>query len=89
MAKFKLNPFAQTVGPAFRQARVPMAVVEAKGAMLRCAINNLTQGEAAVAKSKDPFGDGPFGYNKTATGFELTSQLKQRDQAVKLIVGGD
>jgi hypothetical protein len=87
MVKFAANPWAKILGPALKRAREPIAAGEAQQAMLRAAIDILLQGEAAVKASKDPFGTGPFGYRKLPNGFELSSELKFRDQPVKLRVG--
>lgn len=87
VAEYKLNPVAQLAIPSTKSVRSLMAAVETQNAMLRTAIDILLNGEPAVAKSKDPYGDGPFAYAKTDNGFVLTSDLKQRDAAVKLVVG--
>lgn len=87
MAKVKLNTFAQVSGKSFARVREPLAVLQVKRAMLRAAIDIRVNGESALASWRDPFGEGPFGYVKTADGFELTSKLTQRDAAVKLSVG--
>ena len=55
--------------------------------MLRTAIDMKLNGEAAVSRSRDPFGEGPIGHVKSAGGFDLTSKLTQRGSSVKLTVG--
>lgn len=87
MPQFALNPIAQNATPTMKSVRPQMAAVETRFAMLRTAIDILLNGETAVAKSKDPYGSGPFTYAKTDGGFVLTSTLKQKDAAVKLVVG--
>jgi hypothetical protein len=84
---------AKTLVPGLKRGRMTMAACEEKRAMLRTAIDILLQGESAVANSRDPYGSGPFGYAKTARGFDLTSQLpvdasKPERGNVKLVVGG-
>lgn len=88
MGKFKLNPFAQTVGPSFKRIREPMAVVEAKRGMLETALAIVDKGKDEATKSKDPFGDGPFTYTAQDRGFELSSGLTSKGKPVALRVGG-
>ena len=89
MGKFKLNPFAQTIGPALKRTREPMAVVEAKRAMLETAMAVVDKGKDEAAKSKDPFGDGPLKYAEKDKGFELSSALTtSKGKPVSLRVGG-
>ena len=44
-------------------------------------------GPEKLASIKDPFGDGPFGYKKLDTGFELSSKLQQDGKPVTLVIG--
>ena len=55
--------------------------------MLDTAIEILLKGEAAAKVSEDPFGEGPFGYRKLASGFELSSELTFRDAPVTMRFG--
>jgi hypothetical protein len=56
--------------------------------MLASAIEVVLHGEAAAAKSRDPFGGGgPFGFRETPGGFELISKLQRDGAPVKLVVG--
>lgn len=87
IAKFKLNPFAQTIGPSIKRTREPAAALEAKRAMLETAILVVEKGPGEVAKSKDPFGAGPFQYTETKGGFELSSALAMKNKPVALRVG--
>jgi hypothetical protein len=87
MNKFAANPFAAIVAPSFKRSRETFAVAEAKQAMLRAAIDVILSGPDAVAKSRDPFGTGPFEYRETPGGFELKSALATRGKNAVLIVG--
>ncbi|HZZ43572.1 MAG TPA: hypothetical protein VFE58_11595 [Tepidisphaeraceae bacterium] len=87
MAKFKLNPFAQTIGPSMKLTREPMAALEAKREMLETAMSVVQIGKEEVAKSKDPFGAGPFEYMDVKGGFELKSALNVKGKSVSLHVG--
>jgi len=86
-AKYSANMLVKTAAPSIRRAREPLAVLDAQRAMLRTAIEFLNSGDAAIAASKDPFGTGPFSYARTRNGFELSSQLMQKDVPVTLVVG--
>jgi hypothetical protein len=87
--EYKHNTFAQTAGPSLKRFREPMALVQVRLAMLRCAIDVLVEGESAVASSRDPFSNGtPFTYTKTERGFILTSKLTDHGKPATLIVGG-
>jgi hypothetical protein len=87
-AKYAANPFAGILSPSFKQARESIAMMEARQAMLATAIDVVLHGEGAVAASKDPFGDGPFAFEKTAKGFRLRSALKRDGKPVELLVDG-
>jgi hypothetical protein len=86
-AKVPANVWAEIIAPQFKRSRETVAVFEAKQAMLATAIAVTLDGEKAAAASKDPFAEGPFGFRKTSTGFELTSGLRYKDAPVKLVVG--
>jgi hypothetical protein len=88
IAKYSANPFAGILGPSFKRSRETVAYFQAKQAMLATAIDIVLKGEAAVASSKDPFGNGPFASEKTARGFILRSALVKDDKPVTLRVGG-
>jgi len=79
--------FVAIVAPAMKPVRVPIAMIEAKSAMLSTGALLLGGQTDAVKTSHDPFGDGPFGYRTTGIGFELTSKLTTRGSAVKLTFG--
>lgn len=87
IAKIPLNTFAKIQGPSFARGREAMAALQAKRAMVRLAIDIRLNGESAVASSKDPFGNGPFVYAKSADGFQISSALTRNGSPVVLIVG--
>lgn len=87
VGKYQLNPIAQNAIPTMRSLRPQMAAVETRLAMLRTAIDILLHGEGAIARSKDPYGNGPFAYAKSGDGFTLTSAFKLKEAAVSLKVG--
>jgi hypothetical protein len=51
------------------------------------AIAVVESGPEKLANIKDPFGNGPFGYRKLDTGFELSSKLLENGKPVTLTVG--
>jgi hypothetical protein len=87
MAKHPINPWVKILAPSLKRAREPIALFEEKSAMLNAAMDVALDGEAAVEKSKDPFGDGAFGYRKRDGAFVLKSVLKYQDAPVELVVG--
>jgi hypothetical protein len=87
MDELKLDTSDRKIGSTTILLHEPLAVTDAQRAMLLTAIDILERGEIAVRESHDPLGSGPLGYVKTAKGFELTSEYKQKDQPVKLVVG--
>jgi hypothetical protein len=88
VAKNSVNPFAGILGPSFKRSRETVALLEAKQAMLAAAIDIILKGDAAVATSKDPFGKGPFAFERTAKGFVLRSALMKDGKPITLRVGG-
>jgi hypothetical protein len=78
---------AQKLAPSFASGCNNFAVVRAYDEMFSTGIAILRDGPEAVGKSSDPYGTGPFGYAKTAGGFELSSKLISRGKAVKLDFG--
>ncbi len=87
IARLDNNIFAKIIGPTLKAFRIPQATLEAKRAMLPVAIDVLERGRDAVQASRDPFGDGPFGYEATDNGFILKSELIVRNEQVVLRVG--
>jgi hypothetical protein len=60
---------------------------QARVAMLLAAIAVAEGGPDKLTSIDDPFGDGPFEYQKLDNGFELKSQLKLEGKPVTLTVG--
>ena len=81
------NPLARAVLPAVDKVAAAKRRAEARLALLKAAIAVVQNGSAALKDHKDPFGAGPFAYQATAGGFELTSKLIYKDQPVTLVVG--
>jgi hypothetical protein len=78
VAQFAANPLIKTLAPSFKRSRTPVALAQAKLAMLQTAIQIMLSDPATVKQSKDPFGAGPFVYTPNADGaggFNLTSKL--------------
>jgi hypothetical protein len=59
----------------------------ARFAMLKAAVAVARDGQAALAKHNDPFGQGPFEYKALPKGFELRSKLTLEGKPVSLTVG--
>jgi hypothetical protein len=60
---------------------------DAQVALFKGALAVIQGGPDKLKEIKDPFGDGPFEYRATATGFELKSKLLFKDQPVTLEIG--
>src|SRR5207253_2961670 len=59
----------------------------ARFAMLKAAIAVARDGQGALAKHTDPFGQGPFEYKALPKGFELRSKLTLEGKPISLTVG--
>jgi hypothetical protein len=59
----------------------------ARFAMLKAAVAVARDGQAALAKHNDPFGQGPFEYKATPKGFELRSKLTLEGKPVTVTIG--
>jgi hypothetical protein len=59
----------------------------ARFAMLRAAVAVARDGQAALAKHADPFGQGPFEYKALPKGFELRSKLTLDGKPISLTIG--
>jgi len=81
------NPLARAVLPAVDKVGAAKRRADARLALLKAAIAVVQNGPEAIKDHKDPFGDGPFGYQATAGGFELKSKFVFKDQPVTLVVG--
>lgn len=83
------NPLAKVLLPGLLRSLYPAAKIEAQRAMLRAAIDIVSQGQQALARHRDPFGDGPFEYRPLPEGgFELKSKVPTLDnKPVTLTVG--
>ncbi|HVT89968.1 MAG TPA: hypothetical protein VHD56_14030 [Tepidisphaeraceae bacterium] len=87
--KLILNPMIKTISPSMKSLRNNLAAEQATFAMLVTAAGILVRGDSAVAESRDPFGDGPFKYEKYPGSFNLTSKFQYKGKPLVLIVGGE
>lgn len=81
------NVLAGAVLPAVDKVMAARRRAQARLALFKAAIAVVRDGPDAVKEHKDPFGDGPFGYEATPGGFELKSKLTYKGEAVGLKVG--
>jgi hypothetical protein len=79
--------YSSVVLPALKQVRMARDRQAAMWALFRAAVAVERDGAQRLDSINDPFGSGPFGYEKLPAGFRLTSQYKYRDQPVQLTVG--
>jgi hypothetical protein len=80
------NVIAAMYFPFAGAARACIDAAQAKEQMLRVAIDVLRKDPGVVERSRDPWGDGAFVYQKTTNGFELVSQLRRDGKPVTLNV---
>jgi len=78
---------AQILAPSLARAYISISAARAMGEMFRAGIAVVHEGEGAVGRSVDPFGQGPFEYAATPPGFELRSKLQRNGKPVKLDFG--
>jgi hypothetical protein len=81
------QPIAKMLLPAMQKVVTAQRHSEVRMAMLLAAIAVIEGGPEKLVDIKDPFGDGPFGYRKLDTGFELSSKLVEKDKPVTLAIG--
>ena len=72
--------------PLLGGIRATMDATRAKELMLQTALDVVREGPAAAARSRDPWGEGPFTCRQTADGYEIVSQLQRNGQSVTLRV---
>jgi RNA polymerase sigma factor (sigma-70 family) len=82
-----IRQLAQILAPSLARAYNSVSVARATGEMFRTGISVVHEGEGAVGRSVDPFGEGPFEYAHTPQGFELRSKLQRDGKPVKLDFG--
>jgi hypothetical protein len=87
----KDNPLCALI-PAFivtaPDMPIAFAASQAREVMFRAVVAYRLGGEAAFAKIRDPFGDGPFEFRvRPGGGFVVASKLEQKGQAVTLVIG--
>jgi hypothetical protein len=81
------NPAAAAIFPAMEKVVAAKRRADARMALFRAAVAIVQGGPDKIKETKDPFGDGPFGYTARDNGFELTSKLTFKEQPVTLAVG--
>jgi hypothetical protein len=81
------SPIAKILLPSMSKVVAAQRRSEARMAMLLASIAVVEGGPEKLAEIKDPFGDGPFGYRKLDTGFELSSKLQRDGKPVTLVIG--
>ena len=82
------SPFAKTLAPSFIRQFDTFTRVKIVRALFDAAMEVADHGPDAIAKTSDPAGEGPFKYRALANGFELSSELREKDgKPVTLIVG--
>jgi hypothetical protein len=86
---FKSNPVTKLLVPEQNKIFMSRRRWQTRHAMLDAAVAVARNGEAALKEKRyaDPFGEGPFAYRKTDTGFELQSKLTFEGKPVTLTVG--
>lgn len=82
------SPLAELILPAVDKVIHKECRNRARIAMLLAAIAVAEKGPDALKNIEDPFGSGPFGYQKTEGGFELKSELTVNGKPVTLKIGG-
>jgi hypothetical protein len=82
------NPIAGSVIPSIEGVRYACDRTEVLFAMLQAAIAVSLQGTDELKRIKDPFGDGPFEYRSFGGGFELRSNLHEKDRGPAILTVG-
>jgi hypothetical protein len=82
------NIIAELLLPAMNKVVAAQRKAEVRMAMLLASIAVVEGGPERLAEIDDPFGEGPFGYEELASGFELRSGLTEDGKPVTLTVGG-
>ena len=80
-------PLAQLLGIPYDVARDEESAADCRLQFVKAAIDVLNEGEAALTKHPDPYGDGAFEYAPFEGGFELRSDLKYGMQQIKMEIG--
>ena len=83
------NPLGMMFLPSFGSARRAEAHYLTRQALLQAAFDVQLSGSSALSRpeNRDPFGDGPFRYQKTDSGFELVSDYVHQKSPVTLRIG--
>jgi hypothetical protein len=83
------NPLGAMFLPSFGAARRAEARYLTQHGLLQAAFAILKNGKGVISQPeyRDPFGDGPFEYRKTVSGFQLVAALVHNNVPVTLSVG--
>jgi hypothetical protein len=81
------NPLARAMLPSVPKCVDARDRHRARLALLKAAVAVARDGQGALAKHPDPFGQGPFEYKALPQGFELRSKLTLDGQPISLTVG--
>jgi hypothetical protein len=81
------SPVAKLLLPAMRKVVTAQRRSQARTEMLLAAIAVVEGGPEKLKSIKDPFGDGPFQYQKLDEGFRLSSMLQVDGKPVTLVIG--
>jgi len=84
------NPLVTMAFPAFEKCRTREFYILAELAMVQAAVEYKLHGEAGLKSVRDPYGDGPFGFQRfyfqgVDRGFELKSAYEGRGHPTVLI----
>jgi hypothetical protein len=84
------NPLVTMAFPAFEKCRTKEFFILAELAMVQAAVEYKLHGEAGLKSVRDPYGDGPFGFQRfyfqgVDRGFELKSAYEGRGYPTVLI----
>ena len=84
------NPLGAMFLPSFGAARRAEARYLTQLALLQAAFAILKNGKGVISQPefRDPFGDGPFEYRKTKSGFQLVGAHVHNNAPVTLSIGG-
>jgi hypothetical protein len=81
------SPIAKLLLPAMQKVVSAQRHSQARTEMLLAGIAVVEGGPEKLESIKDPFGDGPFQYQKLDGGFELSSKFQVEGKPVTLVIG--
>lgn len=81
------NSFGVILLPAIQRAQLKEHRQLARQRLFQAALRVVASGKEQLQNMNDPYGDGPFVYQGTANGFELSSKLVVENKPVSYAVG--